>query len=104
MMKLVERFNGDVQLVAISTDENREDVETFLKAFGLPKKNITILLDPKRSVADLYGVGKIPESFLINKDGRLVRKIVGIDDWYSDRAVEYFMDLVGRSEAENEKN
>ncbi|MCM2280909.1 MAG: TlpA family protein disulfide reductase [Bdellovibrionaceae bacterium] len=94
LIKLIDHFKGDVILLAISTDENKSDIESFLKAFGLPKPNIEILWDPERKVATTYGVGKIPESFLVGKNQKLIRKIIGIDDWATPDAFAFFTSLV----------
>jgi thiol-disulfide isomerase/thioredoxin len=94
LIKLIDKFEGKVVLVALSADEDKKDVEAFLKAFGLPKPNIEILWDKDRTIANRFGVGKIPESFLVGKDGKLLRKIIGIDDWATPGAIEFFTDLV----------
>ncbi len=92
-IELIKRFNGEVVLVAISTDEVREDMDIFLKAFGLPKTNIHMLWDKDRAIADRYGVGKIPESFLVARDGKLLRKVAGIDNWATPEAIAFFENL-----------
>lgn len=97
MLKLVERFNGDVVVLAVSTDDDRNDIEVFTKAFNLPKPNFDVLWDQEKSVMKTYGVEKIPESFLVGKDGKLVRKVLGIEDWASEDAIRYFASLTGRS-------
>lgn len=94
LIKLIDHFKGEVVLVAVSTDESRADMDAFLQAFDLPKSHMEILWDPSRKVADSYGVGKIPESFLVGKDLKLIRKVIGIDDWATPDAIEYFRTLV----------
>jgi len=96
LIKLIKEFKGDVVLLAVSNDDHQPDIEAFLKAFGLPQKNIEILWDQDRAVANKYGVVKIPESFIVGKDLRLVRKVIGIDDWATAGAFEFFRDLVSR--------
>jgi thiol-disulfide isomerase/thioredoxin len=93
-IELINRFKGDIVLVAVSTDEVRDDMNVFLKAFGLPKPNIYMLWDKDRAIADRYGVGKIPESFLIGRDGKLLRKVAGIDNWATPEAIAFFEDLL----------
>jgi cytochrome c biogenesis protein CcmG/thiol:disulfide interchange protein DsbE len=93
-IKLIQHFKGDVVLIAISNDESRPDIDTFLKAMHVPKENIQILWDKDRTVANLYGVAQLPESFLIGKDGKLIRKIVGIDNWATADAIGYFQDIL----------
>jgi thiol-disulfide isomerase/thioredoxin len=90
MVKLVERFNGDVVVVAISEDEQVEDIGPFVRAFGLPKPGFEVVWDKEKAVMKLYGVGKLPESFIVGSDFKLIRKIVGTEDWVSDSALAYF--------------
>jgi hypothetical protein len=55
-----------------------------------------VALDPKRVAASAWGVGKIPESFLVGPDGKLIRKVMGIEDWSSEGALSYFRELVAK--------
>ena len=93
MLKLVERFKGQIVVYAVATDDDRKDVEAFIKAFGLPKPGFNIVWDNKKEAMKTYGVDKVPESFLVNRDGKLIRKVLGIENWASDNAAQYF-DLI----------
>jgi peroxiredoxin len=93
MMKLVEEMKGEVVVIAVSTDDNERDIDAFTKAFGLPKPGLEIVWDKDRSVMTKYGVDKIPESFLVGKDLKLIRKVLGIENWASANAIEYFQAL-----------
>lgn len=93
LIKLIDKFAGEVLLVAVSADEEKKDIEAFLKAFGLPKPNIEILWDKDRKIAEKFGVSKVPESFLVGKDGKLIRKIIGIENWFTEGSVAYFSEL-----------
>ena len=66
------------ELVAISVDEDAEDVARFRErlALGFP-----IALDPKRDAADRYQSFRYPESFLIDREGTLVARYIGERDW-----------------------
>lgn len=97
LIQLAEHFKGEVVILALSNDENKADVEAFIKAFGFPKVHIEILLDSQREIAKQYGVEKIPESFLFNREQKLVRKVLGIDNWYSEGAIGFFNELLGKA-------
>jgi thiol-disulfide isomerase/thioredoxin len=90
MVKLAEKMNGNVVVVAVSEDDQQADIGPFIKAFGLPKPGFEILWDKDKSAMKLFGVGKLPESFVVGPDFKLVRKIVGAEDWSSDSAIGYF--------------
>jgi peroxiredoxin len=94
MIDLVEKMKGKVQLVAISQDSSREDIDAFLKSFPKSKhKDIHILWDESHAVGQQYGAERLPESFVVNKDLKLVRKIVGSINWATPEAVEFMENL-----------
>ena len=98
LIKLVEHFKGAVALIAVSNDEDVADIRTFLSAFGMKSfdklPGARIVWDKGRNLADRWGVSKIPESYLLGKDGKLVRKVMGTENWATDGAFGYFEDLI----------
>lgn len=90
MVNLAQKMEGDLVIVAVSTDENKADIEPFLKAFSVPEKGFEVVWDKDHKVMEMYGVKKIPESFIVGTDFRLARKIVGIENWDSDNAIAFF--------------
>ena len=94
LLKLVQSFKGEVVLLAISMDDEKKDVDNFLKAFGYDRVSVQILRDTDKKISELFGVQKLPESFLFGRDGKLIRKIVGVEDWYNPNSISYFNMLV----------
>ena len=95
LVKLVQEFKGQVVLVAVTADEDESDLKSFLKAFGgLSGENVYILRDPNRKLADKYGVGLLPESFIFSPTGKLSRKVVGFVDWFNDSSISYMKSLL----------
>lgn len=91
MIKLVEHFKGKLALVAVSHDYTLEDINSFLnvvKARNRP--NIEVLWDKDGLNAKKFGSSKLPENYIVGRDGKLIRKIVGVEQWYSPDAIEYF--------------
>lgn len=79
--KLVKKMKGrPFELIAISEDESLDDVKKFREqvSFSFP-----ILYDEGEKLSYTYGVFGLPESFLVNKQGIVVRKITGPQDWMS---------------------
>jgi peroxiredoxin len=96
MLKLVEQFKGDLVVLAVSEDEEQVDIESFSKAFKLPQANFHVVWDKDKAIMGKYGVEKIPESFLVGKDGKLIRKVLGIEDWATPSAIDYFKSLTSK--------
>lgn len=92
LLKLIRGMDSQVVLVAISYDADKDDVLTFLQSFntGLNEKNVIHLMDQDESIKALYQVGRLPESFVFNKEHKLVKKIVGTIDWANEDAFSFF--------------
>ena len=50
--------------------------------------------DPEKKVSASYGTFKYPESYIADRNGRLVRKIVGPADWMGEGMVNIVQDLL----------
>jgi cytochrome c biogenesis protein CcmG/thiol:disulfide interchange protein DsbE len=94
LLNLSKAFAKDVKVVAISTDENRDDAKAFVQTLGVMPPGVLVLWDPQRKLADAYGVEKIPESYIVGRDLRLLRKVMGVDDWATKNAQAFFTDLI----------
>ena len=94
MIQLVKHFQGRIILIALSADDNLEDMKGFLKAFQVAIPHIKVIWDRDRKVAREYGTEVLPESYILGSQNRLIRKITGIDRWYTPEAIEFFEDLI----------
>ncbi len=90
MIKMVEELDGRVQLIAVSEDSSVEDVQAFLKAFPKSRnQNIKIILDLNHEIGRLYRAERLPESYIVNGDQKLIRKVVGSTNWASPEAINF---------------
>lgn len=89
MQKLYDRLQGqDFEILAISIDtEGAKVVGPFMREYGL---TFPALLDPESKVGRLYKITGVPESFIVNKKGIIVRKIIGPLDWSSQSSFSFF--------------
>jgi peroxiredoxin len=73
MEKLSQRFGAKGLVVLAVSDEKRETVEKFLA-----DKNYTfpVLLDPGRNVNTAFGIEGIPNSFLFDRQGKLIAQSI----------------------------
>jgi peroxiredoxin len=88
----MERLNEvlgskDFVMLAINTDEEVKDLEAFVKE---TPHNFTVLSDADGKIQKLYQVFKFPETFVIDRQGRIVQHIVGARDWSSTEALKFF--------------
>lgn len=93
-VKLLKHYKGQVSLVAVSLDDHPKDVENFLKAFGGPVEGLVVVMDPEQKISTLYGTEKLPESYILTADHKLLRKVAGSMDWASPSALGYFDEAI----------
>jgi peroxiredoxin len=82
MERLHERLKDrGFVLLAVSEDETGADgVKAFIEQM---KVTFPVLLDPEGEVGRKYGVWGFPESFLVDREGRIVERVIGPRDWAS---------------------
>ncbi len=93
MIRLVQKMDEKLVVLAVSQDKNEDDLRAFLKAFAPYPKNFYVLWDREREIANAYGTEVLPESFIISPKLKLVRKVVGVEEWDHDEALEFFTDI-----------
>jgi cytochrome c biogenesis protein CcmG, thiol:disulfide interchange protein DsbE len=69
------------RIAAVSIDEGSpEDVQAFARELGL---SFDILQDRSTKVQQIYQTTGVPESFLLNREGVIVKRVIGAQDWGS---------------------
>ena len=94
MVKLAKKFEKDMLVIAISQDTDRADLESFLKQQGSLGSNFLIGVDLEKKVPELLNIVALPETYILDRKGKLIRKISGVEDWYSPEAIKFFETLV----------
>jgi len=93
MEKLHKRFKDkNFAMIAIDLQEPAEVVKKFFKKYKL---TFTALLDSKGEVGTRFGIRSIPTTFILDKTGRIIGKVVGAREWGSKKAIALFEYLIG---------
>jgi thiol-disulfide isomerase/thioredoxin len=100
MMKLIEHFKGEIVMIAVSADSEKNDILTFLKAFGGQRDHVEILWDPTMEVGKKFGTVRLPESFIFYSNGKLARKVVGLENWFSPDSIDFFNTVIKHTSSE----
>ncbi len=95
-MPAMERLYGALQgqafeLVAIAIDEKEADVQSFQNRYEL---SFPIVLDLDQQVYQSYQTMGVPESLLLDRDGRIVERYVGPREWDAPLHVERIRALI----------
>lgn len=76
MERMYQSLQGQpFEILAVSIDDRgAEDVGPFVRELGL---TFPILLDPDKQIESLYRTSRVPESFIIDKNGVVRRLVIG---------------------------
>jgi peroxiredoxin len=92
MVELHEKFSPQgLRIVAVSVDRSRDDLESFVKEYQMP---FQVLHDADSVAARQYGVFRFPETFLIDRRGRVYRHLVGAVEWMSEPMLDILTQLL----------
>ena len=76
----------------IAIKEKEEDLKKYKSEFGILTP---ILMDEDGKVANAYGVWSHPETFFINREGRIVGRALKGMDWTSKSMKTLIQHLLG---------
>ncbi len=78
-------------VVAVSGDNSMKKVVKFLNKKPV---DFVVLIDPEKKISRKYKVFSLPTSFLIDKDGKIVNKYLGEQNWMNDDIKKTINDLL----------
>ncbi|HEV2620450.1 MAG TPA: TlpA disulfide reductase family protein [Acidobacteriaceae bacterium] len=82
----MQRRMPQVTVVAISADKDEGAYREFLAE---SKVNFVTIRDPSMRVQALYGTVKIPDTYVIDREGILRRKFVSAQNWTDPEILAY---------------
>jgi peroxiredoxin len=75
------------QMLAISIDQGgKEAVEAFFKQANT---SLPAYLDNNGAIGKMYGITGVPETFVIDRKGVIIKKIIGPLDWSAPEVVKF---------------
>ena len=89
LMELQRRF-PQITVLAISQDTDPDAYRQFLLDNHV---DFLTLRDPDARIPHLYGTIKIPETYIIDRNGILRRKFVSAQDWTGPEILDYLSKL-----------
>lgn len=100
MNTFYKHYNGKVAIIAISVDEAADrDIIGFAKEY---KMSFDVAHDDG-SLNRKYGTGSIPTTYIVNKDGVVVDRVVGGIEWDSKEVYAYFDKLLAIKDEKTDK-
>lgn len=91
LMSMQERTKArGVVVLGVSIDVDEDAYHRFLKLHNV---NLLTIRDPEQKVAGMYGTAGWPETYIIDRQGIVRRKVVGPIDWTSPDVMEFLSKL-----------
>ena len=81
-------------VLGISVDEDGAAYEKFLQEH---KIRFPTHRDPSKQISSAYGTFMYPETYIIDRRGRIARKIIGPQDWSRPETIAYLQNLLARN-------
>jgi thiol-disulfide isomerase/thioredoxin len=99
MGKLYDELkNRDFAMVAVNLQEQVSAVEKFVQAQAA-ELSFTVLLDLDGKARNLFGVGTIPSTFILDKEGRIIGSAIGAREWDNKKSLALFQHLIDEETA-----
>jgi peroxiredoxin len=80
-------------VLGASIDEDPEAYARFLKDHNI---NFPTFRDPTKKISLGYGTSIIPETYIVDRHGKIARKIIGEQKWDSPEMLAYFDAILGQ--------
>lgn len=94
MIRFVEGFKGEIQLVTLSADQSDEDIRAFLKKTNVSHEPfVHFIRDEDGKVAEQYLAKMLPTSVILGKDLKVIKRLPGEVDWEDNELTEVFTKL-----------
>ena len=82
-------------VLGISVDADTAAYDKFLRDLNITFINYR---DPDRRISSLYGTFMYPETYIIDSQGRLIRKVIGTMEWDDPQVVALLTELLGKAQ------
>ncbi|MDP3000419.1 MAG: TlpA disulfide reductase family protein [Bryobacterales bacterium] len=83
--------SSGVVVLGVSVDQNERAYQQFLKRAGVTFRTSR---DPQADVSSRYGTYKYPETYVIDRNGKVVQKHIGPRDWMDQRLLAEIKSLL----------
>ncbi len=86
------KFSGQgVVVLGISVDKDSKAYQNFLKRAGI---SFLTARDPEQNVNREYGTVQFPETYIIDRNGKVLEKIINATNWMDEKMVNYVQSLL----------
>ncbi len=84
------RAHPEYPVLAVSVDEDPDAYQSFLVRRHV---DLITVRDPKQIAATKFGTEQWPETYIIDREGRIRRRFIGAQDWSSPEILRFLKTL-----------
>ena len=86
LVQLQKQLGDKVTILAVSEDDDDTAYKQFVRDHNV---DLLTVRDTRQKTNGLYGTTGFPETFVIDRTGKIVRKFIGPQEWTSPEIVDY---------------
>jgi cytochrome c biogenesis protein CcmG/thiol:disulfide interchange protein DsbE len=94
METLYDEFKERQDFVILAVSEDTKGRDVVVPYVAKNGYHFPVLLDPENKITEAYNVSGVPETFIIDKNGRIVAHHMGAFDWSSADVKEALRELL----------
>ena len=95
LIELNKRISSrNAVVLGVSVDDDEAAYRKFIQDHGI---NFLVSRDPSKKSAQDYGTVMYPETYIIDRKGKIARKVIGPQDWNSAEMTAYFDALLAQT-------
>jgi cytochrome c biogenesis protein CcmG, thiol:disulfide interchange protein DsbE len=91
LQKEIEPRGGTV--LGVNVDEDQAAYDKFLQQYNV---DYPTFRDPSKNIPLAYGTTMYPDTYVIRRDGKIDRKLIGAQDWTSPAMLSYLDSLLAQ--------
>jgi thiol-disulfide isomerase/thioredoxin len=86
LVQLQKQLGDKVTILAVSEDDDDSAYKQFVRDHNV---DLLTVRDTRQKTNGLYGTTGFPETFVIDRNGKIARKFIGPQEWTSPEIVDY---------------
>jgi cytochrome c biogenesis protein CcmG/thiol:disulfide interchange protein DsbE len=90
LVELQKKLGDKVTILAVSEDADDAAYKQFIHDHGV---DLLTVREGSHKISDVYGTFKYPETYVIDRNGKILRKFIGATDWTSADIIDYMNHL-----------
>ena len=89
-LQALQRERPDIQVLAVSIDDDPEAYRAFLKQYDI---SLLAVRNGSQGANLKYGSVRVPETFIVDRNGMIRRKFIGAQQWTNPEITAYLAKL-----------